>query len=227
MALLNKKSKEALTDPLMKNNPISLQVLGICSALAVTVQLNTAVVMTLAVVSVLAISNTVISVLRKMIPGKVRIIVQLSVIASLVILTDQILQAYMYDISKQLSVFVALIITNCIVMGRAEAFAMQNTPGVSFLDGLGNGLGYSLILIVVGAIRELLGSGQLLGIDILTTTQNGGWYVGNNFFLLAPSSFLIIGLFIWALRSWKTEQVEEKEFLMSKNAPKEVETHHA
>ena len=165
MALLNKKSKEALTDPLMKNNPISLQVLGICSALAVTVQLNTAVVMTLAVVSVLSISNTVISVLRKMIPGKVRIIVQLSVIASLVILTDQILQAYMYDITKQLSVFVALIITNCIVMGRAEAFAMQNTPGKSFLDGLGNGLGYGGILISVAflvyAERKVLALIQL------------------------------------------------------------------
>jgi Na+-transporting NADH:ubiquinone oxidoreductase subunit D len=151
----------------------------------------------------------------------------MTIISSLVILVDQFLKAYDYETSKTLSVFVGLIITNCIVMGRAEAFAMQNTPGVSFLDGLGNGLGYSLILIVVGAIRELLGSGQLLGIDILTTTQNGGWYVGNNFFLLAPSSFLIIGLFIWALRSWKTEQVEEKEFLMSKNAPKEVETRHA
>ena len=151
----------------------------------------------------------------------------MTIISSLVILVDQFLKAYDYETSKTLSVFVGLIITNCIVMGRAEAFAMQNSPGVSFLDGLGNGLGYSLILIVVGTIRELLGSGQLLGIDILTTTQNGGWYVGNNFFLLAPSSFLIIGLFIWALRSWKTEQVEEKEFLMSKNAPEEVETHHA
>ena len=227
MALLDKKSKKAFSDPLMSNNPISLQVLGICSALAVTVKMDTAVVMSLAVIFVLAVSNTVIALLRKMIPGKVRIIVQLSVIASMVVFIDLVLKAYFYDMSKQLSVFVGLIITNCIIMGRAEAFAMQNTPGVSFLDGLGNGLGYSLILIVVGAIRELLGSGQLLGIDILTTTQNGGWYVGNNFFLLAPSSFLIIGLFIWALRSWKTEQVEEKEFLMSKNAPKEVETHHA
>ena len=166
MDFLDKKSKVALTDPLMKNNPISLQVLGICSALAVTVQLNTAVVMTLAVVAVLSVSNTVISLLRTMIPGKVRIIVQLSVIATLVILTDQILQAYMYDISKQLSVFVALIITNCIVMGRAEGFAMKNSPMVSFLDGLGNGLGYSFILLTVGFFRELFGSGKLFGMQV-------------------------------------------------------------
>ena len=204
MALLNKKSKEALTDPLMKNNPISLQVLGICSALAVTVQLNTAVVMTFAVVSVLSISNTVISVLRKMIPGKVRIIVQLSVIASLVILTDQILQAYMYDISKQLSVFVALIITNCIVMGRAEAFAMQNSPGQSFIDGLANGIGYGIILIIVAVIRELLGSGTLMNIAVLPASmyvENGGWYVNNGLMLLAPGAFIALGLLIWIQRS--------------------------
>ena len=167
MALIDKKSKEALSDPLMKNNPISLQVLGICSALAVTVQLETAIVMTLAVICVLSISNTIISFLRAMIPSKVRIIVQLSVIASLVILTDQILQAYMYDISKQLSVFVSLIITNCIVMGRAEAFAMQNSPGKSFFDGLGNGLGYGGILIAVAFFRELLGSGSIYGFSVV------------------------------------------------------------
>ena len=183
--------------------------------------------MCVALTITVSLSNFFISLIRNIIPTNIRIIVQMTIISSLVILVDQFLKAYDYETSKTLSVFVGLIITNCIVMGRAEAFAMQNSPGVSFLDGLGNGLGYSLILIVVGTIRELLGSGQLLGIDILTTTQNGGWYVGNNFFLLAPSSFLIIGLFIWALRSWKTEQVEEKEFLMSKNAPKEVETHHA
>ena len=200
MALLNKKSKEALTDPLMKNNPISLQVLGICSALAVTVQLNTAVVMTLAVVSVLSISNTVISVLRKMIPGKVRIIVQLSVIASLVILTDQILQAYMYDISKQLSVFVALIITNCIVMGRAEAFAMQNAPGKSFLDGLGNGLGYGGILISVAFFRELLGSGTVYGLPVVPEFFYAAGYQNMGLMVLSPGAFIILGLIVWAQR---------------------------
>tara|TARA_B100001175_G_scaffold144613_1_gene122828 strand:- start:51 stop:677 length:627 start_codon:yes stop_codon:yes gene_type:complete len=200
MSVLDKKSKEALTDPLMKNNPISLQVLGICSALAVTVQLNTAVVMTLAVVSVLSISNTVISILRKMIPGKVRIIVQLSVIASLVILTDQILQAYMYDISKQLSVFVALIITNCIVMGRAEAFAMQNTPGKSFLDGLGNGLGYGGILISVAFFRELLGSGTIYGISVIPDSFYAAGYQNMGLMVLSPGAFIILGLIVWGQR---------------------------
>lgn len=221
------KASEVLFAPLFKDNPIALQVLGICSALAVTSKLYPTLIMCVALTATITLSSFFISLIRNFIPNNIRIIVQMTIISSLVIIVDQLLKAYDYETSKTLSVFVGLIITNCIVMGRAEAFAMQNTPGVSFLDGLGNGLGYSLILIVVGAIRELLGSGQLLGIDILTTTQNGGWYVGNNFFLLAPSSFLIIGLFIWALRSWKTEQIEEKEFLMSKNAPKEVETHHA
>jgi len=200
MVVLDKRSKEALTDPLMKNNPISLQVLGICSALAVTVQLDTAVVMTLAVVSVLSVSNTVISILRNMIPGKVRIIVQLSVIASLVILTDQILQAYMYDISKQLSVFVALIITNCIVMGRAEAFAMQNTPGKSFLDGLGNGLGYGGILISVAFFRELLGSGTVYGIPVISDSFYDAGYQNMGLMVLAPGAFIILGLIVWAQR---------------------------
>ena len=200
MVVLDKRSKEALTDPLMKNTPISLQVLGICSALAVTVQLDTAVVMTLAVVSVLSVSNTVISILRNMIPGKVRIIVQLSVIASLVILTDQILQAYMYDISKQLSVFVALIITNCIVMGRAEAFAMQNTPGKSFLDGLGNGLGYGGILISVAFFRELLGSGTVYGIPVMPDSFYDAGYQNMGLMVLAPGAFIILGLIVWAQR---------------------------
>ena len=221
------KFKEILLTPIFIDNPIALQILGICSALAVTSKLYPTLIMCVALTVTVSLSNFFISLIRNIIPTNIRIIVQMTIIASLVILVDQFLKAYDYETSKTLSVFVGLIITNCIVMGRAEAFAMQNPPGISFLDGLGNGLGYSLILIVVGTIRELLGSGQLLGIDIFTTTQNGGWYVGNNFFLLAPSSFLIIGLFIWALRSWKTEQVEEKEFLMSKNAPKEVETHHA
>ena len=208
MALLDNKSKEALTDPLMKNNPISLQVLGICSALAVTVQLNTAVVMTLAVVSVLSISNTAISILRKMIPGKVRIIVQLSVIASLVILTDQILQAYMYDISKQLSVFVALIITNCIVMGRAEAFAMQNTPGKSFLDGLGNGLGYGGILISVAFFRELLGSGTLYGKQVIPDSWYDAGYVDNGMMILPPMALVTVGVLIWLQRMRNRQLIE-------------------
>ena len=200
MAFLDKKSKVALTDPLMKNNPISLQVLGICSALAVTVQLNTAVVMTLAVVAVLSVSNTVISLLRTMIPGKVRIIVQLSVIATLVILTDQILKAYMYDISKQLSVFVSLIITNCIVMGRAEAFAMQNTPGKSFLDGLGNGLGYGGILISVAFFRELLGNGSIYGYSVIPDSLYAAGYQNMGIMVLSPGAFIILGLIVWIHR---------------------------
>jgi|TARA_B110000438_G_scaffold23474_1_gene21538 Na+-transporting NADH:ubiquinone oxidoreductase subunit D len=200
MAVLDKKSKLALTDPLMKENPISLQVLGICSALAVTVQLNTAVVMTLAVVAVLSVSNTVISILRSLIPSKVRIIVQLSIIASLVIITDQILMAYMYDISKQLSVFVGLIITNCIVMGRAEAFAMQNTPGKSFLDGLGNGLGYGGILISVAFFRELLGSGSIYGYQVVPDSFYSAGYENMGLMVLSPGAFIILGLIVWAQR---------------------------
>ena len=200
MSLIDKKSKEALSDPLMKNNPISLQVLGICSALAVTVQLETAIVMTLAVICVLSISNTVISFLRSMIPTKVRIIVQLSVIASLVILTDQILQAYMYDISKQLSVFVSLIITNCIVMGRAEAFAMQNSPGKSFLDGLGNGLGYGGILISVAFFRELLGNGTIYGYTVIPDSFYSVGYQNMGLMVLSPGAFIILGLIVWIQR---------------------------
>ena len=200
MPIFDKNSKEALTDPLMKNNPISLQVLGICSALAVTVQLNTAVVMTLAVVAVLSTSNTVISILRNMIPGKVRIIVQLFVIASLVILTDQILQAYMYDISKQLSVFVALIITNCIVMGRAEAFAMQNSPWRSFLDGLGNALGYGMILIGVAFFRELLGSGTIYNFQVIPDSFYSAGYENMGLMVLSPGAFIILGLIVWVHR---------------------------
>ena len=200
MALLSKKSKQALTDPLSTNNPITLQVLGICSALAVTVKMDTAVVMTLAVVAVLSISNTLISLLRNFIPTKVRIIVQLSVIASLVILTDQVLKAYMYDISKQLSVFVGLIITNCIVMGRAEAFAMQNTPGKSFLDGLGNGLGYGGILIAVSFFREILGSGTLYGFQIIPDAAYSAGYENMGLMVLSPGAFVILGLIVWVHR---------------------------
>jgi len=200
MALLNKKSKQAFTDPLMSNNPISLQVLGICSALAVTVQVQTAVVMTLAVIAVLAASNTTISLLRNKIPGKVRIIIQLSVIATLVIVIDQILKAYMYDMSRQLSVFIALIITNCIVMGRAEAFAMQNNPKDSFLDGVGNGLGYGGILISVAVFRELLGNGSLYGIQIMPEILYSYGYENMGLMVLAPGAFVILGLIVWLHR---------------------------
>ena len=200
MAILSKSSKAAVSDPLMSNNPISLQVLGICSALAVTTKLDIAFVMTLAVIAVLCISNTVISLLRKMIPSKVRIIVQLSVIASMVILTDLILQAYMYDISKQLTVFVSLIITNCIIMGRAEAFAMQNGPWRSFLDGLGNGLGYGIILIAVAFFRELLGSGTIYGYKVIPEAMYAAGYENMGLMVLSPGAFIILGLIVWAQR---------------------------
>ena len=200
MALLSKSSKAAVSDPLMSNNPISLQVLGICSALAVTTKLDIAFVMTLAVIAVLCISNTVISLLRNMIPSKVRIIVQLSVIASLVILTDIILQAYMYDISKQLTVFVSLIITNCIIMGRAEAFAMQNGPWKSFLDGLGNGLGYGIILIAVAFFRELLGSVTIYGYKVVPEALYAAGYENMGLMVLSPGAFIILGLIVWAQR---------------------------
>ena len=200
MALLSKSSKAAVSDPLMSNNPISLQVLGICSALAVTTKLDIAFVMTLAVIAVLCISNTVISLLRNKIPSKVRIIVQLSVIASMVILTDLILQAYMYDISKQLTVFVSLIITNCIIMGRAEAFAMQNGPWRSFLDGLGNGLGYGIILIAVAFFRELLGSGTIYGFKVIPDAMYAAGYENMGLMVLSPGAFIILGLIVWAQR---------------------------
>ena len=194
------KAKEAVLDPLFTNNPIALQVLGICSALAVTTKLDIAFVMTLAVIAVLCISNTVISLLRNMIPSKVRIIVQLSVIASMVILTDLILQAYMYDISKQLTVFVSLIITNCIIMGRAEAFAMQNGPWRSFLDGLGNGLGYGIILIAVAFFRELLGSGTIYGFKVIPDAMYAAGYENMGLMVLSPGAFIILGLIVWAQR---------------------------
>ena len=200
MALLSKSSKAAVSDPLMSNNPISLQVLGICSALAVTTKLDIAFVMTLAVIAVLCISNTVISLLRNMIPSKVRIIVQLSVIASMVILTDLVLQAYMYDISKQLTVFVSLIITNCLIMGRAEAYAMQNGPWKSFLDGLGNALGYGIILIAVAFFRELLGSGSIYGVKVIPDALYSAGYENMGLMVLSPGAFIILGLIVWAQR---------------------------
>jgi Na+-transporting NADH:ubiquinone oxidoreductase subunit D len=203
------KTKEVLLDPLFNENPIALQVLGICSALAVTTKMETSVVMSLAVIVVLTFSNMAVSVIRERIPPSIRIIVQLTIIASLVIITDQVLKAYLYDISKQLSVFVGLIITNCIVMGRAEAFAMKNGPVLSAIDGIGNGLGYSLVLVFVAFFRELFGSGSLFGVQLLQKTTEGGWYLPNGLMLLSPSAFFLIGLGIWALRTWKTDQIEE------------------
>ena len=203
-------SKMVLLDPIFKNNPIMLQVLGICSALAVTSKLETVAAMSAALLFVTSLSNLSISLIRNYIPNSIRIIVQMTIIASLVIIVDQLLKAYAFDISKQLSVFVGLIITNCIVMGRAEAFAMKYPPMLSFLDGIGNALGYSVLLFAVGAIRELFGSGKLFGINILTPITEGGWYQPNGLLLLPPSAFFIIGLLIWALRAWKTEQVEEE-----------------
>ncbi|MFA7691393.1 MAG: NADH:ubiquinone reductase (Na(+)-transporting) subunit D [Candidatus Hydrogenedentes bacterium] len=205
----NQKQREALLDPIVNNNPITVQILGVCSALAVTSKLSTAVVMGIAVIFVTGGSSAAVAAIRNSIPSSIRIIVQLSIIASFVILTDQILKAFLYDISKQLSVFVGLIITNCIVMGRAEAYAMQNGSWLSFLDGAGNALGYSIILVIVGAIRELFGSGSLFGFTLLQRTADGGWYEPNGLMLLAPSAFFLIGAIVWLVRLWKPEQVEE------------------
>ena len=208
--MADEKSKDILFNPVFNDNPIALQILGICSALAVTTKLETAVTMCLAVLFVVSLSNTAVSLIRNYIPSSIRIIVQMTIIASLVIVVDQFLRAYAFDISKQLSVFVGLIITNCIVMGRAEAFAMKNGPGASFLDGVGNALGYSVILLFVGVFRELFGSGKLYGAEIFSLAAEGGWYAPNGLMLLPPSAFFLVGFFIWALRSWKTEQVEEE-----------------
>lgn len=204
--------RELLIDPLVDNNPITLQVLGICSALAVTSNVAVAAVMALAVIMVTGFSSMFISLIRSQIPGSIRIIVQMVIIASLVIIVDQILKAFAYEISKTLAVFVGLIITNCIVMGRAEAFAMKNPPIPSFIDGVGNGLGYGFILLLVAIPRELFGAGSLAGYTIMPTVNNGGWYNPNGMLLLPPSAFFIIGIIIWVFRSWKPEQVEEKEF---------------
>lgn len=209
---MNNETKEVLLDPLVDNNPITLQVLGICSALAVTSQLSTALIMCLALTAVTACSSAAISLIREHIPGSIRIIVQMTIIASLVIVVDQLLKAFAYEISKQLSVFVGLIITNCIVMGRAESYAMKNPPFKSFLDGIGNGLGYSLILVIVAVVRELFGSGKLLGIEVFPLVQDGGWYLSNGLLLLPPSAFFIIGLIIWGFRTWKPAQVETPDY---------------
>ncbi len=205
-------AKKIVAEPVWDNNPIALQVLGICSALAVTSNMNTAVIMCLALTAVTTASNFFISLIRNHIPSNIRIIVQMTIIASLVILVDQVLKAYAYGISKQLSVFVGLIITNCIVMGRAEAFAMKNPPLPSALDGFGNGLGYSVILLIVGFFRELFGAGTLFGVEILPLVTEGGWYTPNGMMLLPPSAFFIIGLMIWAIRVWKPAQVEKPDY---------------
>jgi Na+-transporting NADH:ubiquinone oxidoreductase subunit D len=206
---VTKQERQILLDPLFDNNPITLQVLGICSALAVTTQMATAAVMGLAVLFVMAGSNLIVSLIRKRMPGSVRIIIELTIIASLVIIADQVLKAYAYDISKQLSVFVGLIITNCIVMGRAEAFAMHNGPRLSLLDGIGNAGGYAVVLLAVAFFRELLGSGRLFGYAVMLPTTQGGWYPTNGLMVLAPAAFFLIGIFIWVLRVWKPAQNEE------------------
>ncbi len=208
MAFDKAEAKSVITTPIFDNNPIALQVLGICSALAVTSQMDKALVMSIALTIVTAFSNLLISLLRHHIPSSIRIIVQMTIIASLVIVVDQVLKAYAYEIAKQLSVIVGLIITNCIVMGRAEAYAMKNSPGMSFLDGVGNGLGYSALLMTVAFIRELFGSGSVFGVSILEPISAGGWYQTNGLLVLPPSAFFVIGLLIWALRSWKKNQVE-------------------
>ncbi|NCB56619.1 MAG: NADH:ubiquinone reductase (Na(+)-transporting) subunit D [Gammaproteobacteria bacterium] len=205
------EAKKVLLSPFLSNNPIMLQVLGICSALAVTSKMETAFVMALAVTIVTGFSNLFISLIRNIIPNSVRIIVQMTIIASLVIVVDQLLKAFSYELSKQLSVFVGLIITNCIVMGRAEAYAMKSPPFLSFLDGIGNGLGYGFVLLLIGTCREIIGSGSWFGIPLLETVNNGGWYIPNGMLLMPPSAFFLIGLFIWVLRTLRPEQQEPTE----------------
>lgn len=213
-----KNIKDVLFKPVFDDNPIALQILGICSALAVTSSLKVSVVMCIALTLVTAFSNMLISLIRNHIPGSIRIIVQMTVIASLVIVVDQVLKAVAYDISKQLSVFVGLIITNCIVMGRAEGYAMKNPPIASFLDGIGNGIGYSVVLLILAFIRELFGAGKLFGFEVVTLVSNGGWYVPNGLLLLPPSAFFLIGLLIWGLRTWKKSQVEAPDFKIAPNS---------
>ena len=209
---MNGETRKTLVDPLIDNNPITLQILGICSALAVTSSLLPTFIMCMALTSVITLSNGIISSIRNQIPGSIRIIVQITIIASLVIVADQLLKAFAFEASRQLSVFVGLIITNCIVLGRAEAFAMKNGVRMSLLDGFGNGLGYSLILITVGTLRELLGAGSLMGYQILPLVKDGGWYHPNGLMLLPPSAFFVIGFLIWGIRTWKRDQVEKAEY---------------
>ena len=204
--------RKVLIDPLVDNNPVTLQVLGICSALAVTTSMMPALIMCIAMTSVAAMSGAAISSIRTRIPNNIRIIVQITIIASFVIIVDQVLKAYAFETSKQLSVFVGLIITNCIILGRAEAFASKNGVAISFLDGIGNGLGYSVVLLIVAFLRELFGAGTLFGGEVLRLTSNGGWYEANGLMLLPPSAFFIIGLLIWAVRSVRPKQVENPEY---------------
>jgi Na+-transporting NADH:ubiquinone oxidoreductase subunit D len=220
--MADEKAKTVLIGPIFDNNPIALQILGVCSALAVTTNLQSTIVMCIALTVVCAFSNFFISIIRNYLPSSIRIIVQMTIIASLVIVVDELLKAFAYETSKSLSVFVGLIITNCIVMGRAEAFAMKNPPIPSFLDGIGNGFGYSVVLLAVAFFRELFGSGSLFGMEVFTLIENGGWYQANGMMLLPPSAFFLIGFFIWALRSWKTSQVEENEFKMSPQTKQEA-----
>lgn len=210
-------AKEVFTEPLINQNPIAFQVLGICSALAVTISMANTLVMCISVIFVTAFSSFFVSLVRNQTPNSIRIIVQMTIISTLVIIVDQIMQAYAYDISKKLSVFVGLIITNCIVMGRAEAFAMQNPPVLSFIDGFATAVGYSLVLVLVALIREPLGSGTLLGIELMRPVTEGGWYYRNGLMLLAPSGLFIIGFLIWGLRTWKPQQVEKAEYHIAPN----------
>lgn len=219
---MDAETKRTVFDPLVDNNPITLQILGICSALAVTTSLNAALLMSVALTTVLVLSNTSISMIRSHVPGSIRIIVQMVIIASLVIIVDQFLKAYAFDTAKKLSVFVGLIITNCIVMGRAEAYAMSHGPRESFWDGLGNGLGYSLVLMIVAFFRELLGAGSLFGVKVLPLTSEGGWYLPNGLLLLPPSAFFIIGLLIWGIRAWKPAQVEAPDFRIHEEKNPEI-----
>jgi len=202
--------KQILLDPILESNPITLQILGLCSALAVTTNLNTSLVMAVAVTLVTACSGAAVAFIRKQIPSSIRIIVQMTVIASMVIVVDQFLQAYAFSLSQKLSVFVGLIITNCIVMGRAEAFAMKNGPWLSFVDGLGNGLGYGVVLVIIGFVRELLGSGKVFGMTVLKTVTDGGWYVPNGLMLISPSAFFLIGLLVWLNRTIRPSQIEKE-----------------
>lgn len=210
MRAMTETERKALLSPVVHNNPIALQMLGICSALAVTTRVDKALVMSVSLTVVTGLSALAVSLVRNHTPSSIRIIVQLAIISALVIVVDQVLKAYLYEISLELSVFVGLIITNCIVLGRTEGFAMQNPPWLSFLDGIGNGLGYSAILLLVGAMRELMGTGRLFGFVILPTVNEGGWYTPNSMFLLAPAAFFIIGVMVWILRTWKPEQQEKQ-----------------
>ena len=210
--------KDIILGPIFNNNPIALQVLGICSALAVTGNMKTAALMSLGLTLVTAFSNLFISMIRERIPNNIRIIIQMTVVASLVIVVDQLLRAFFFELSKQMSVFVSLIITNCIVMGRLVAYAMSKPHKPSFWDGIGNGLGYSAMLLTVGTIREICGSGTWFGLTVLPSIKNGGWYFPNGLMLLPPSAFFVIGCLIWALRTWKPNQCEPQEFTMAASA---------